>query len=75
MPKSDAEITTQMEEFCQRVLQGAKPKILNRDEMEAQASLKGKYAQGYRVAQAQHGLRTYTVTFNPTTERLEVEYH
>ena len=76
MPKSDDEVRKQIEEFCQRVLAGSKPEFLDRAAMEADAKTKGKYDQGYRAAKAsQGGMRTYTMTYNPSTERIDVEYH
>ena len=75
MAKSDDEVRKQMDEFCQRVLAGSKPNYLDKSAMEAKADSKGKYDQGYRVATAQQGMRTYTLTYNPTTDRIDVVYH
>lgn len=75
MAKSEDEIRKQMEGFCQRVLAGAKLVYMDKAAMDAAADTKGKYDQGYRVATAQQGMRNYTLTFNPTSDRIDVVYH
>ena len=75
MAKNDDEIRKQIDEFCQRVLNGSTPTYLDKAGMEGKAETKGKYDQGYRVAMAQQGMRNYTLTYNPTTEKIDVVYH
>ena len=75
MAKSEDEVRQLIEGFCQRVLAGSKPAYMDKAAMEAKTDTKGKYDQGYRIATAQQGMRTYTLTFNPTTDRIDVVYH
>lgn len=72
---SDNEIQQKIEEYCQRVLSGAKPRVLSKNEMEERDNLKGLYDKGYRSAEALQGLRVYTLTYNPQSDRIEVVYH